>query len=289
MSDLFQTFFTTPNSKYLIKSLPRKFEQSFFRDRLLEPYAEHMRFDKESLLVRITDLLYSPTSTFGAAVGAAPSHHIIMENILYGKTSCSKSQQEQWETYDLKPNDYFYPERDVAGGRLAPESVKERLIDEFDDKIRVTIDQKEDLITQLTRDSKILQASNAVDYSLFLVRYPADLRPSDGNSIPMPPGCGSSWRNGVVSRDGKWVYRAVVLDFFWAKDALQARTLTGLVQLFNMLKPGKDHGPMSITTTSDEYRRRFLGMVDGMVEVLDSAGQPSGKVRFPAPSSIETV
>ncbi|KAI8934817.1 hypothetical protein NX059_008498 [Plenodomus lindquistii] len=283
------TFFTTPNSKYLIKSLPRKFEQSFFRDRLLEPYAEHMQSDNDSLLVRITDLLYSQTPTIGAAVGAAPSHHIVMENILYGKSSCTKDQQKQWETYDLKPKDYFYPERDVAGGRLAPESVKERLIDEFNDKIRVTIDQKEELIAQLTRDSQILQASNAVDYSLFLVRYPADLDSPDNNSIPIPPGRGSSWRNGVVSRDKQWIYRAVVLDFFWAKDALQAQTLTGLVKLFNTLKFGKDHGPMSITTTSEEYRQRFLGMVDDMVEVLDSAGQPSGQVRFPLATDAENA
>lgn len=269
--------------------MPRKFEQSFFRDRLLEPYAEHMQFNKDSLLIRITDLLYSSTLTLGVAVGAVPSHHIVMENILYGKTSCSEDQQKQWETYDLKPNDYFYPERDVAGGWLASEGVKKRLIDEFDDKIRVTVEQKEDLITQLARDSSMLQASNAVDYSLFLVRYPSDLRPSDSDRIPRPPGRDSPWRNGVVSRDGKWIYRAAVLDFFWSKDALQAQTLTGLVKLFNTLKIGKDHGPMTITTTSEEYRQRFLGMVDDMVEVLDSAGQPSGTVRFPALPMPESV
>ncbi|KAH6841897.1 phosphatidylinositol-4-phosphate 5-kinase-domain-containing protein [Alternaria alternata] len=280
------TFFTTPNSKYLIKSLPRQFEQSFFRDRLLEPYVEHMELNEDSLLVRITDLLYCPTATIGAALGAAPSHHIIMENILYGKSSCSKDQQKRWETYDLKPNDYFYPERDVANGRLAPESVKDRLIDEFEDKVRVTIDQKEELIAQLSRDSKILQSNNAVDYSLFLVRYPADLNSGD---VPPPPGRGSTWRTGVVSRDGKWVYRAIVLDFFWSKDALQAHTMTGLVKLFNTLKFGKDHGPMSITTTSDEYRQRFLGMVEDMVEVPDSAGRPAGEVRSPAPVAADQV
>ncbi|KAG9185319.1 hypothetical protein G6011_07863 [Alternaria panax] len=280
------TFFTTPNSKYLIKSLPRQFEQSFFRDRLLEPYVEHMELNEDSLLVRITDLLYSPTATIGAALGAAPSHHIIMENILYGKSSCSKDQQKRWETYDLKPNDYFYPERDVANGRLAPESVKERLIDEFEDKVRVTIDQKEELITQLSRDSKILQTNNAVDYSLFLVRYPADLNSGD---VPPPPGRGSAWRTGVVSRDGKWIYRAIILDFFWSKDALQAHTMTGLVKLFNTLKFGKDHGPMSITTTSDEYRQRFLGMVEEMVEVPDSAGRPAGEIRSPAPVAADRV
>lgn len=233
-----------------------------------------MELNEDSLLVRITDLLYSPYATIGASIGTAPTHHIIMENILYGKSACAKHHQEQWETYDLKPNDYFYPERDVAGGRLASESVKERLIDEFPDRIRVTIDQKEELVAQLTRDSKILQNNNAVDYSLFLVRYPADLE-----SVPAPPGRGSTWRSGVTSRDGRWVYRAIILDFFWAKDALQAQTLTGLVKLFNALKWGKDHGPMSITTTSDEYRQRFLRMIEDMVDIPDSAGMPSGGVR----------
>lgn len=239
-----------------------------------------MELNPESLLVRITDLLYSPSLTIGAAIGIAPSHHIVMENILYGKSSCAKDKQKQWETYDLKPNDYFYPERDIAGGKLAPESVKERLIDEFPDKVRVTMDQKEELIEQLLRDTKILQDANAVDYSLFLVRYPADLV-TDGSKIPVPPGKASVWRNGVMSRDKKWVYRAILLDFFWAKDALQAMALTGLVNTWNFLKWGKENGPMSITTTSDEYRSRFLKMVDTIVEVEDSAGMPAGELRSP--------
>lgn len=234
----------------------------------------------DSLLVRITDLLYCPTTTLGSILGAAPSHHIVMENILYGKSSCDKGQQKRWETYDLKPNDYFFPERDIAGGRLAPESVKDRLIDEFEDKIRVTIDQKEELIAQLSEDSKLLQKHNAVDYSLFLVRYPADLN-SGAHKVSTPPGHGSAWRSGVVSRDGKWVYRAIVLDFFWSKDALQAHAFTGLVKLYNTFKFGKDHGPMSITTDSDEYRQRFLGMVEDMVEVPDSSGRPAGEIRSP--------
>jgi hypothetical protein len=242
-----------------------------------------MELNQDSLLVRITDLLYCPTATIGAALGTAPSHHIIMENILYGKSTCSKDQQKLWETYDLKPNDYFYPERDIANGMLAPESVKERLIDEFNDKVRVTIDQKEELIAQLSRDSKILQENNAVDYSLFLVRYPVNISTADNSQIPPPPGRGSSWRSGTVSRDGKWVYRAIILDFFWAKDALQAQTLTGLVKFFNAVKPGKDHGPMSITTSSDEYRQRFLRMVEDMIEVPDSTGRPAGELRSPTP------
>lgn len=237
-----------------------------------------MKHNPASLLVRITDLLYSPQTTLGALLGTAPDHHIVMENILYGKSSCSKDNQKAWETYDLKPNDYFYPERDIAGGRLAPESVKERLIDEFPDKVRVTIDEKEELVAQIASDIKILKEANAVDYSLFLVRYPASMSSEDGK-VPVPPGTRSPWRTGVTSRDGKWVYRAILLDFFWSKDALQAYAMTGLVNSYNFFKWGKDHGPMSITTTSDEYQQRFLGMVEDLIEIPDSTGQPAGELR----------
>ncbi|KAF2873004.1 phosphatidylinositol-4-phosphate 5-kinase-domain-containing protein [Massariosphaeria phaeospora] len=274
-------FFTTPNGKFLIKSLPRQFEQSFFRQRLLDPYVEHMELNPASLLVRITDLLYSPTATLGATIGVTPSHHLVMENILYGKSECARDDQKKWETYDLKPNDYFYPERDIAGGKLAPQSVKDRLIDEFPDKVRVSVDQKEELVAQLLRDTKILNEANAVDYSLFLVRYPASTASVDNGEVPVPPGKGSPWRSGVVSSDKKWIYRVIMIDFFWARDALQAMAMTGLVKSFNLLKWGRDHGPMSITTSSDEYRSRFLRMVDNLVEVEDSAGRPAGEVRSP--------
>ncbi|KAF2273342.1 uncharacterized protein EI97DRAFT_436204 [Westerdykella ornata] len=233
-----------------------------------------MELNPSSLLVRITDLLYAPLFTLGEALGTTPSHHIVMENTLYGKSSCAKHDQERWETYDLKPDDYFYPERDIAGGKLAPESVKERLTDTFPDRVRVTQDQKEELVEQLLRDTKVLQDANVVDYSLFLVRYPASL----ASSVPKSPGRSSAWRAGLASRDGKWIYRAVLLDFFWARDALQAKALTGLVKLWNAVKFGKGEGPMSITTTADEYRSRFLRMVEKIVEVEDSSGRPAGEV-----------
>jgi hypothetical protein len=244
-----------------------------------------MELNPASLLVRITDLLYAPSPTLGAWLGTTPDHHLVMENILYGKSCCSKEDQDAWESYDLKPNDYFYPERDIADGRLAPESVKDRLIDEFPDKVRLTIDEKEDLVSQISRDTKILQESNAVDYSFFLVRYPASLSSADKGDVPVPPGRGSPWRTGVVSRDGKWIYRAILLDFFWSKDAMQAHAMTGLVNSYNFLKWGRSHGPMSITTSSDEYRMRFLRMLDEMVEVPDSSGQPAGKDRTPSQST----
>ena len=219
-----------------------------------------------SLFVRIADLFYTRLRSLGPMLGTAPSHHIVMENILYGKASCSAQRQKEWETYDLKPIDYFYPERDIAGGALAPKSVKNRLVDKFEDKARVSIEEKEDLVGILVQDTRILQEANAVDYSLFLVRYPYPRLGADEGTVPSPPGRTSPWRSGIVSRDGKWVYRAVLLDFFWAKDALQAKALTGLVKSWNFFQRGKGNGPMSITTTAMEYRERFLKMVEVIVE-----------------------
>jgi len=257
------TFFQTSNSKFLLKSLPRAFEQDFFKDRLLAPYAAHMATSPGSLLVRITDLLYAPMPSLGSAFGTAPSHHIVMENILYGKSACSEQRQKDWETYDLKPADYFFPERDIADGALAPESVKDRLIDTFPDKLRLTVDEKESLTQALLQDTKLLADANAVDYSLFLIRYPYD--PS--SSVPSPPGISTPWRTGVVSGDKKWVYRIVLLDFFWARDSLQAKAMDGLISSWNFLQWGKGHGPMSVTTSAGEYRERFLRMVGELVEV----------------------
>lgn len=180
-----------------------------------------------------------------------------MENILYGKEA--SSQADQWETYDLKPIDYFYPERDIAGGALVPQSVKDRLVDKFDDKIRVTSSQKAELLRIVDADTKLLEGTNAVDYSLFVVRCPV---PND--TIPTLKSRTSPWRSGLRSSDGKWVYRAVLLDFFWAKDALHAKAMTGLIKGYNVFD---QKGPMSITTTPSEYRKRFMDMVSGIVEV----------------------
>lgn len=242
-----------------MKSVPRKFEHEFFRDVLLEPYAKFVMLNHSSLLVRITDLLYCPSPSVGAIIGAAPSHHIIMENVLYGKEADDLG--DKWETYDLKPNDYFFPERDIAGGKLVPDSVIDRLIDDFPDRVRVTTQQKQELLDILSKDTKILEEKQAVDYSLFLVRYPCPST-SPREIPPSPSGNTTAWRSGMASSDEKWVYRVIILDFFWAKSALQAKAMTGLINTFNIFAK---KGPMSITTDPKEYRQRFLSMVDTIV------------------------
>ena len=234
---------------------PNSFEHSFFREDLLQPYYHHIRTHPQTLLVWITDYVYAPYKTLGSLLKTTPAHHIIMENMLYGRER--DPRPDTWETYGLKPIDYFYPERDLLPEPLVSEETISRLADEFPDKVRLTRTDYEDMMNVLRADTELLEASNTVDYSLFLVRFPA-------SSAPDTIGRRSRWRAGVPSADGKWKYRAVVLDFFWAKHKLYAQAMTGMVQTFNVL--GRQ-GPMTITTTSDEYRQKFLSMVDGMVEV----------------------
>jgi hypothetical protein len=252
------TFFTTPNAKYLIKSLPRRFEHQFFTHDLFGPYVAHMRARPGSLLVGIVDMVYTPLPTLGGIIGTAPTHHIVMENVLYGKEH-DPAGPAAWETYDLKPADYFFPERDILDGRLAPESVKDRLVDEFKGKVRITTGQREELLSILELDTKVLEENNAVDYSFFLVRYPGPSSQEGRRDVPcLAGGHGDAWRRGVDDVDGKWTYRAVVLDFFWAKHKFRAKAMTGLVSAWDAVT---GHGPMSITAEPAEYRRRFMKMV----------------------------
>lgn len=217
-----------------------------------------MSAHRDSLLVWITDYVYAPYPTLGSLIGSTPAHHIIMDNILYGKTEDPNA--DQWEKYDLKPIDYFYPERDLVPDPLVSEDTLRKIADQFDDKIRLSQEQYESLKRVLEADTDFLRSSNAVDYSLFLVRFPA-------SSQPEVVGRHTPWRIGLESADGKWKYRAVLLDFFWARHKLHAQAMTGVIQTFNVI--GRQ-GPMTITTTADEYQQKFLAMVDSMVEVQQS-------------------
>ncbi|EPS31721.1 hypothetical protein POX_d06086 [Penicillium oxalicum] len=249
------TFFGTLDGRYVIKSIPRHFEYTFFQSDLLEPYYDHMREHPDSMLVWITDYLIAPYSTLGTVLSFTPAHHIIMENILCGKSDDPAS--ERWETYDLKPLEYFYPERDLVPEPLVSEDTLDRLADQFNDKLFLSTEDCNRFMEAMRQDTKFLEDANAVDYSMFLVRIPA-------TSTPEVLGRQSPWRAGIPSADGKWKYRAVILDFFWAKHKLHAQALSGVVQTFNVV--GRQ-GPMSITTTSTDYREKFLAMVEGMIEI----------------------
>ena len=243
-----------------------------------------MHLHPKSLLVRISDFLASEYTSLGGILGLAPTHHIVMENLLLGQSEVQSSGGEKWETYDLKPTSYFFPERDIANGTLTSAATKSRLADNFEDKIVLTQSQADEFLAQLEQDTKLLEQCNAVDYSLFLVRIPlvspqdpfaddADHGDTDHDDAPGPPykspptsSGPSTWRTGVRSADDKYVFRAVILDFFWAKHKFQPRVFTFLVGIYRLLAR---HEPMSITTTSDEYRSRFLKMCSDMVEIRE--------------------
>jgi hypothetical protein len=274
------SFFNTKDGKYLIKSVPRQFEHSFFRDDLLEPYAKHMEDNSKSLLIRITDFLGWKHLSLGGLLGLVPTYHITMENLLIGQDEARDAGGGDWETWDLKPADYFFPERDIAGGKLTSEATKSRLADKFDGKIVLSKEQHDTLVRQLENDTTLLASHNAVDYSLFLVRIPLskpqnpfadeadhDNAPEPPDFPPFAPPNPPTWRTGVRSADGKYVFRAQILDFFWAKHKVTPKLFTFLIKAWNWID--RRAGPMSITTTPDEYRERFLRMCEHFVEVRE--------------------
>lgn len=238
-----------------------------------------MKRQQKSLLVRITDFLACPHPSLGGILGLAPTHHIVMENLLLGQSEAQSSGGEKWQTFDLKPSSYFFPERDIAGGNLSTQATKDRLVDKFDDKILLTRSEADELLAQLEEDTRLLEQSNTVDYSLFLVRIPLstpqnpfaseddhDNAPEPPKNPPLAPPSPPTWRTGVRSADGKYVFRAVILDFFWAKHKVHAKLMTFLIKTWNLVDR---QGPMSITTSPQEYRARFLKMCAHMLEVKE--------------------
>jgi len=285
---MLQTFYATTDQRYLAKSVLRRSEYTFFRDDLFTPYCEHMASHAESMLVRICEFIVSPYPSIGKFLGAAPSHHIVMDNVLYGQAEAKRQGGLDWEHWDLKPTSYFFPERDIAEGMLTFEATKSQLADKFHGKI-LSRDQADEFFATLERDTDLLVRHNAVDYSLFLVRIKTQYHDShqvaDPDSTvqtietralesrvipqepPFIPPAAPSWITGIPSSDGEHIFRATVLDFFWAKHKIRPRVMTALVKLWNTFV--YRHGPMSITTTSDEYRQRFIKMCKRFVEVRE--------------------
>jgi hypothetical protein len=232
-----------------------------------------------SLLVRVTDMLYVPGSNLNRILGLSATHLVVMENLLHGKEKVeSEDARDQWSTYDLKPDNYFFPERDIAGGSLSSENVRNKLVDQMPSRLRVSAQMADQLFNLLNTDTEFLANSNVVDYSLFLVRLPGPGQHSKSQSstkfaasndtqLAARSNNEENWRNGVTSIDGKWIYRTVVIDFFWARHMLQPRILSGLVKTFNLYAK---KGPMSITADPNEYRRRFMNMVRKLMSGSDA-------------------
>jgi hypothetical protein len=89
---------------------------------------------RTSLLLRITDFLGSISTSIGGLFGMAPTHHLMMENLLHGQEPDS-----EWQIYDSNPVSFFFPERDIAGGKLARESTRSKLADKFNDRLLLSL------------------------------------------------------------------------------------------------------------------------------------------------------
>ena len=131
----------------------------------------------------------------------------------------------------------------------------------------------------LQQDTQLLSKSGTVDYRLYLVRIPLS-SPQDPFASTDDPGSGNAphpptfqpfippepqtWRTGIRSSDGTYVYRGTILDFFWAKHKTHAKSMTALIKGWNLVD---SQGAMSITTTPEEYRERFLGMCKKILDI----------------------
>jgi len=155
------TFFVTFDKRYVVKSLDRSFEWKFYYKHLLVPLAGYQLSHPGSHIVHITDALFSFSPRLGRMLKTSPSNFLVMVNSKLG---------DGWEDYDLKPTNYFFPERDFLGGKLASEKTKEQLHDEFHGEIQLDKEVYELLCKQLDEDSKFLCDMEAIDYSLFVIR-----------------------------------------------------------------------------------------------------------------------
>jgi hypothetical protein len=235
-------FFFTPNGKkYVVKSLPNEFEWKFFYSEFLISYCKYMLQHKDSLLSRITDALFNFDYRFWNLVrlGTA-SHFLVMPNMLQGFDA--EKGCRQW---DLKPKDY------LRADLLMPMSAEdsEKLLFKRGGLI-LTHRQYEELKGILERDTKFLAERKVVDYSLLLGEFPVAM----GLPIDNPP----NFRTGVISADGKSIYRLGIIDFFFSH-----KTAPTVIQNAGDLIPGETEFTFSDSPAS--YRQNFLKMVDEYV------------------------
>jgi hypothetical protein len=103
-STFFHTTGPASNAGLLIKSINRAFEYEFLHEELLPAYIEYMEEHpgSDSLLTRITDVIWSADMTLGAFLNISPRHYMIMVDILG-----DLSEVEGAAKWDLKPTGFF--------------------------------------------------------------------------------------------------------------------------------------------------------------------------------------
>ena len=243
-------FFYTNDKSLIIKSVGRKFEYTFLYEKMLEGYAFYVSQNSaDTLLSRMTDVLYSFEHRLGGWLGISPAHYMVMTNVLEGL-----DKEKGCRKWDLKPQNFFEPTRDLVPDSVKSEAAKSGLADELDEEIVLTRMDKLVLMQLMERDTGFLRDMRTIDYSLLLGRYPLEMfHPprDDGERDPMvlPDEGSRDFAQGVRSADGKWVYRMCLLDFLWNVEQLRPKV---------MHTAGKLLPEQTVTTEPERYREEFL-------------------------------
>lgn len=240
-------FFYTHDKSYIVKSIGRRFEYIFLYEDLMNPLAEYMEKNRNTLLSEITDVLYSFNHRLGGYLGFSPSHFVVMSNVMK-----NLDKDKGCRKWDLKPQNFFEPTRDLVPDPMKTEAAKSGLADELDEEILLTRKQKDDLMSILEKDTEFLMRMETIDYSLLLGRFPIDYF----GEIPQP----ETFFSGVKSADGKWVYKMCVLDFLWNVKQLHPK----IIQVAGAALPEQ-----TVTTQPNRYRKEFLKMMDEYITVHD--------------------
>lgn len=221
-------FFFTDDKSFILKSIGRRFEYAFLYQTLMNPLGVYYHESPNTLLSRITDILYFFDHRLGSYLGVSPSHYIVMLNVMEGldtENGCRK--------WDLKPQNFFEPIWDLVPDDMKTEAAKSGLADELDEKIVLSQDQKNEpmcilhpptfrLIYIMKRsdsefyrhliehDTAFLVKMETIDYSMLLGRYPIEMfhdkpdpsRHRDPLVLPKK----DHFARGARSADGNWVY-----------------------------------------------------------------------------------
>ena len=137
-------FFYSDDESFIVKSIGRRFEYAFLYSTLMHPLGTHYRENPGTLLSEITDVLYTFDYRLGGYLGVSPSHYIVMTNVLEGL-----DKGEGCKKWDLKPQGFFEPTRDLVPDGMKTEAAKSGLADELDEKLTLTRKQKADLMHAL--------------------------------------------------------------------------------------------------------------------------------------------
>lgn len=274
------------NAGLFIKSINRAFEFEFMHETLLPAYISFMEEHPgaDSILTRITDVIWSADASVGTLLNVSPRHYMVMVDILGDIKAIDGAQK-----WDLKPSGFFEPTRDLVPDAIKSEATKSGLADTLDADVRIKLSksQYDSLLRVIERDTSFLEGLEIVDYSLLLGRFPASASPQvplgfehttvlakpvsrivnavqkmhslSSSKEHQHPLTGDDFIKGVLSADREWVYRMTIVDFMW-----NVKKLVPTV----MRTAGKVLPDQTITTEPARYKTEFLKMIEEYVDVV---------------------